>query len=111
MSYSSEVQLGMLSRELGLDEAGLAELLGLSETELGRWRADSVPAADAARFEVVCRTVTMLVRKLKLGRVSSVARKPAETWEGRTLLEMLRADPNATYLAVERMFDPNRLFD
>lgn len=104
-------ELELVSRELGLDDYALGELLGITREQLGVWRRDGVGVEAAERFEDVYLTVVLLARKLKVGRVQSVVRRPAPAWGGRTLLEMLSSDPGEAYRVVDEMFDPDRVFD
>jgi hypothetical protein len=80
----------------------LIEAFDLSKTELGRlfgvrrqavdqWLERGVPAERQEKIQTMLAVVDLLERKLKPGRLPGVARRPADAYGGKTMLELIAA--------------------
>jgi hypothetical protein len=58
-----------------------------------------------AQVAAVLAVVSIMSRRLKVGRLALVARRPAPAFGGRTLLEAMRDDPAGALADVEAAFD------
>jgi hypothetical protein len=77
--------------------------LALSEDEVRECFRDS---SDVAKVDVAAEVVELLDRRLRAGRLPAVARKPAEAYDGLTMVGMLAADRQVELLAdVRSSFD------
>ncbi len=95
----------------------VAEILDLTLTDLGRlfgvrrqailqWVDAGVPAARQGKLGTVLAIAELLERKLRAGRVPLAARRPADAYGGRTMLEMIEADrQEELYRSVRGSFD------
>lgn len=81
----------------------LMELFALSKTELGRlfgvsrqavdgWIEAGVPTDRQEKLSTMLSLADLLERKLKAGRVAGVARRPADAYDGKTMLELIVDD-------------------
>ena len=101
----SEDPLVVITRELDLSKNDLGHLFGVSRQAASEWVDKGVPASRLREVSAVLRTVSSMSRKLKPGRLSLVARRPAAALGGRTLLEALTEDPEGTQYKVEDALD------
>lgn len=96
----------------------VAEIFDLTLTDLGRlfggvsrqailqWLDDGVPVARQGKLGTVLATAELLERKLRAGRVPLAARRPAEAYGGRTMIEMIEADRHEElYRSTRASFD------
>lgn len=91
---------------LGLTDTELGDLFGVSRQAIAQWRRRGVPAERRAKLAHLASVVDLLERKLKPGRLPLVARRPAEAFGGKTVLEMVAAGREAEVRdLVERAFD------
>jgi hypothetical protein len=81
----------------------LMEVFALSKTELGRlfgvsrqavdsWIGARVPADRQEKLSTMLSLADLLERKLKAGRVAGVARRPADAYDGKTMLDLISED-------------------
>lgn len=91
----------------------LMDALGLSKTELGalfsvrrqaidQWLARGVPAERQEKVQTLIAIADLLERKLKPGRLAGVARRPADAYGGKTMLELIAADRHRELLELVR---------
>jgi DNA-binding transcriptional regulator YdaS (Cro superfamily) len=76
----------------GLDRTELARLFGVSRQAVGQWLMRGVPPERAAKLTAVLSTGELLNRKLRPGVLPGVARRPAEAYGGKSMLELITAD-------------------
>jgi hypothetical protein len=72
--------------ELNLTE--LAELFGVTRQALQQWRVRGTPESQRQRLDDLIAVGELLDRKLKPGRISLVAARPAKDFGGRSILQM-----------------------
>jgi DNA-binding transcriptional regulator YdaS (Cro superfamily) len=76
----------------GLDRTELARLFGVSRQAVGQWLTRGVPAERSAKLTAVLSIGELLNRKLRPGVLPGVARRPAEAYGGKSMLELITAD-------------------
>jgi hypothetical protein len=97
--------LVVIGRELQLNKAELGELFGVSRQAVSEWMDKGVPSARMRDVSQILKTVSLLSRKLKTGRTALVVRRPTPALGGRTLLEVMRDNPEKALAMVEESFD------
>jgi hypothetical protein len=98
--------LDTIAEGFGLTETGLAELFGVRRQAVAQWRDDGIPSARQEKVATVASIADLLSRKLKAERVPGIARRPAEAYDGLTMLEMISHDRYAELLdSVRESFD------
>jgi hypothetical protein len=75
---------------------------GVTRQAIDRWLANGVPPERQEKLAAILAVADLLERKLKSGRVAGVARRPADAYGGRTMLQMIAADRHAELLASVR---------
>jgi len=91
----------------------LMDAFELSKTELGalfsvrrqavdQWLERGVPAERQERVQTLIGIADLLERKLKPGRLAGVARRPADAYGGKTMLELIAADRHRELLEFVR---------
>jgi hypothetical protein len=95
----------VIGRELQLNKAELGDLFGVSRQAVSEWIDKGIPSARVRDVSQVLKAVSILSRKLKPGRTSLVVRRPAPALGGRTVIEVMRDDPDKALAAVEESFD------
>jgi hypothetical protein len=91
----------------------LMDAFGLSKTELGalfsvrrqavdQWLERGVPAERQEKVQTLIAIADLLERKLKPGRLAGVARRPADSYSGKTMLELIAADSHRELLELVR---------
>ncbi len=90
----------------GLTTAELGDLFGVSRETSLQWLATGVPAPRQAKAAVVLEIARLLDHYLQAGRISAIARRPAEAYGGRTMLEMIATSEHKELLrTVHESFD------
>jgi hypothetical protein len=98
--------LERLQEALGLSNAELGDLFGVSRQAIDQWKTRGIPPDRRAKVGDLLGAIDLLARKLKPGRLALVARRPATAFGGRSLLELAAADEHAELReGVERAFD------
>jgi hypothetical protein len=98
--------LERLQNALGLSNAELGEMFGVSRQAIDQWKGRGIPSDRRGQVADLLGVVDLLDRKLKEGRLPLVARRPASVFGGRSLLEMAASDEHTQLRdAVERAFD------
>lgn len=98
--------LERVQEALALTDGELGDLFGVSRQAIAQWRDRGVPGERRAKLSNLVSVVDVLDRKLKPGRLPLVVRRPAEAFEGRTLLEVVAADRDAELReTIDRAFD------
>ena len=97
-----EEPLQRLLSALDLSKTELGGLFGVSRQAVDRWRRDGVPAERQEKLSALLALVDLLERKLKPGRLSGVARRPAAAYDGETMLDLIRQDRHGELLESTR---------
>ena len=89
-----------------LSKSELGRLFGVSRQAIDGWLAHGVPAERQEKLAALLALADLLERKLKAGRIPGVARRPADAYGGRTMLQMIEEDRHDSLLAsVRASFD------
>jgi hypothetical protein len=91
-----------LMRVFALSKSELARLFGVSRQAVDGWLAHGVPAERQEKVATLLALADLLERKLKAGRIPGVARRPAEAYRGRTMLELIAEDRQRELLGLVR---------
>lgn len=84
----------------------LGRLFGVSRQAAQQWIDEGVPPARMGKLGTVLATAELLEHKLRAGRVPLVARRPADAYGGRTMLEMIEAEQHEElHRSVQKSFD------
>lgn len=97
--------LVVIGRELQLSKTEMGELFSVSRQAVSEWMDKGIPSGRMRDVSQVLKATSILSRKLKPGRTSLVARRPAAALGGRTLIEAMRDDPEEALAAIEGSFD------
>jgi len=98
--------LGRVSEIFDLNLTNLGRLFGVTRQAILQWTDVGVPSARQGKLGTVLATAELLERKLRPGRVALAARRPADTYGGRTMLEMIEVDLHEElYRSVRDSFD------
>jgi hypothetical protein len=89
-----------------LSETELGRLFGVSRQAVGQWRERGVPSSRKAKVATVAAIGDLLHHQLKAERIPGIARRPAEAYDGLSMLEMIERDREDELLSlVRRSFD------
>lgn len=98
--------LARLTELFDLDRTELAKLFGVTRQAVEQWERRGVPAERQEKLMTVLSIGELLTRKLRPGILPGVARKAADAYGGRTMLEMIAEDDHAKLLeSVRASFD------
>jgi hypothetical protein len=98
--------LDQIQETFELSNAELARLFGVRRQAVGQWRARGLPGARQQKAAAAAAVADLLSRRLKQERIPGLARRPADAYGGRTMLEMIAADRHLELLdEVRRSFD------
>jgi DNA-binding XRE family transcriptional regulator len=75
-----------------LSKTELAELFGVSRQAVDRWIETGVPGDRQEKLSAMLSLADLLERKLKPGRLPGIARRPADAYDGETMLALIRDD-------------------
>jgi hypothetical protein len=101
-----EEPLGRLADAFGLSKTELAGLFGVRRQAIDGWLANGVPAERQEKLVTLLDIVELLDRKLKAGRLPGVARRPADVYDGHTMLELISTDRHRELLgSIRASFD------
>lgn len=87
-----EDPLRRLMRVFALSKSELGRLFGVSRQAVDGWLGHGVPADRRDKLASLLALTDLLERKLKADRIPGIARRPAEAYGGRTMLELIAAD-------------------
>lgn len=91
---------------MGLSEAELASMFGLSPEDVTRWLDGSMRPEHQAKISTVSQIAALLDRHLASGKVPEVVRRQSPAYDGRSMLQMIGDDEQGQLLAItERSFD------
>lgn len=104
-----EEPLPRLMRVFDLSKTELGGLFGVSRQAIDGWLASGVPADRQEKLSALLALADLLERKLKHGRVPGVARRQADAYGGKTMLELVADDRHGELLDIVRgSFDWSR---
>jgi len=85
-----------------LSKTELASLFGVRRQAVDQWLERGVPPDRQEKVQTLVAICDLLERKLKAGRLAGVARRPADAYGGKTMLEMIAADRHRELLELVR---------
>ena len=85
-----------------LSKTELGSLFGVRRQAIDQWLERSVPAERQEKVQTLIAIADLLERKLKPGRLAGVARRPADAYGGKTMLELIAADRHRKLLELVR---------
>lgn len=81
--------LEQIATTFGLDAADLARALRVPAAVLEEWEQAGVPAERQRELDGLLCIAEILERKLKPGLVPEAVRRPADAYDGRSILQLL----------------------
>jgi hypothetical protein len=91
---------------LDLSLTDLGRLFGVSRQAAQQWIDEGVPSSRMGKLAAVLATAELLEHKLRAGRAPLAARRAADAYGGRTMLEMIEADQHEElHRSVRTSFD------
>jgi hypothetical protein len=101
-----EQPLARVMRVLDLSKSELGRLFRVSRQAIDGWIADGVPAERREKLAALLALCDLLERKLKTDRIAGVARREADAYGGRSMLQMIADDRHRELLeSVRDAFD------
>jgi hypothetical protein len=85
-----------------LSKTELGSLFGVRRQAVDQWLERGVPAERQEKVQTLLAIADLLERKLKPGRLAGVARRPADAYGGKTMLDMIAADKHRELLELVR---------
>jgi hypothetical protein len=85
-----------------LSKTEIGSLFGVRRQAVDHWLERGVPAQRQEKVQTLLAIVDLLERKLKPGRLPGVARRAAEAYGGKTMLELIAADRHGELLELVR---------
>ena len=98
----SDNPLARLMRLFKLSKSELGRLFGVSRQAVDGWLANGVPADREEKLATLLALADLLERKLKTDRIPGVARRPADAYGGKTMLELIVDDRQRELLNLVR---------
>jgi hypothetical protein len=112
-SIHERVQASPLRRAMDifdLTSADVASLMGVKRQAVDKWLLTGPPPERAAKIATVAAIGDILRHRLREGLPAAVARRPADAYRGRTMLEVIAADEHDWLLqSVRDSFDLSRV--
>lgn len=95
-----------ISEVFDLSATELGRLFGVSRQAAAQWLDEGVPSARQAKAATVAAIADILAQRLKRSRIAGMARRPADAYDGKTMLELIEADQQNRLLeSVRGSFD------
>lgn len=85
-----------------LSKTELGSLFGVRRQAVDQWLERGVPSERQEKVQTLLAIADLLERKLKPGRLAGVARRPADAYGGKTMLELIAADRHRELLELVR---------
>lgn len=85
-----------------LSKTELASLFGVRRQAVDQWLARGMPSERQEKVQTLVAVCDLLERKLKPGRLAGVARRPADAYGGKTMLELIAANRHRELLELVR---------
>jgi DNA-binding XRE family transcriptional regulator len=97
-----EHPLRRLMEAFELSKTELASLFGVRRQAVDQWLERGVPSERQEKVQTLVAICDLLERKLKPGRLAGVARRPADAYGGKTMLELIAAHRHRELLDLVR---------
>ena len=97
-----EHPLRRLMDEFELSKTELGSLFGVRRQAVDQWLERGVPAERQEKVQTLLAITDLLERKLKPGRLAGAARRPADAYGGKTMLELISEDRHRELLELVR---------
>jgi DNA-binding transcriptional regulator YdaS (Cro superfamily) len=98
--------LDPIAETFELSETELGRLFGVSRQAVGQWRERGVPSNRKAKVVTVAAIGDLLRHQLKPERIPGIARRPADAYDGLSMLEMVERGREEELLRmIRRTFD------
>ncbi len=97
-----EPPLERVQQVFGLNYTELGGLFGVTRQAAKDWLERGVPADRQDKVATVASTADLLERKLKPNRIPGIARRPADAYHGRTMLDLIAEDRHRELLEITR---------
>jgi hypothetical protein len=97
-----ENPLERLMRVFALSKSELGRLFGVSRQAVDGWLARGVPADRQEKLATLLGLADLLERKLKIDRIPGIARRAADAYDGKTMLELIAEDRQRQLLELVR---------
>lgn len=97
-----ENPLERLMRLFALSKSELGRLFGVSRQATDGWLRHGIPADRQDTLATLLALGDLLERKLKVERIPGIARRPAEAYGGKTMLELIAAGRHRELLGLVR---------
>jgi hypothetical protein len=94
--------LRRLMRVFRLSKSELGRLFGVSRQAVDGWLAHGVPADRQEKLATLLALADLLERKLKADRIAGIARRAADAYGGKTMLELIAEDRQRELLGLVR---------
>jgi hypothetical protein len=98
----NENPLARLIRVFALSKSELGRLFGVSRQAVDGWLAHGVPADRQEKLATLLALADLLERKLKTDRIPGIARRAADAYGGKTMLELIAEDRQRELLGLVR---------
>jgi hypothetical protein len=85
-----------------LSKTELASLFGVRRQAVDQWLERGVPSERQEKVQTLIAICDLLERKLKPGRLAGVARRPADAYGAKTMLELIAANRHRELLELVR---------
>ena len=97
-----EHPLRRLMEAFELSKTELGSLFGVRRQAVDQWLERGVPSERQEKVQTLLAIADLLERKLKPGRLAGAARRPANAYGGKTMLELIAADRHRELLDLVR---------
>lgn len=97
-----EHPLRRLMEAFELSKTELGSLFGVRRQAVDQWLERGIPGDRQEKVQTLVALCDLLERKLKAGRLAGVARRSAEAYGGRTMLELIEEDRHRELLELVR---------
>jgi hypothetical protein len=91
-----------LMRLFALSKSELGRLFGVSRQAVDGWLTHGVPAERQEKLATLLALADILERKVKADRIPGIARRPADAYRGKTMLELIAEDRQRELLGLVR---------
>jgi hypothetical protein len=103
------VLIDQIAELFALNRTELAGLFGMRRQAIDRWRTHGIPGSRQEKLAAIAAIGDLLDHHLKTERIPGIARRPAEAYNGLTMLEMIATDRHLELLeSVRASFDFSR---
>jgi hypothetical protein len=99
---SDDNPLARLVRLFALSKSELGRLFGVSRQAIDGWLTHGVPAERQEKLATLLALADLLERKLKTDRIPGIARRTADAYGGKTMLELIGEDRQRELLELVR---------